>query len=109
MAYNDTVTDALTVQATKFEVPDGCEWLNGLCYALQGIGAIFGALMAIFVQRRPYIGPFHCFGIYLALQITFFICAYLMNQQMEPGDIKEVPESENASDESQRLLGQEVQ
>lgn len=32
MAYNDTVTDALTVQAAKFDVKDGCEWLNGLCY-----------------------------------------------------------------------------
>lgn len=34
MAYNDTVTDALTVQAAKFDIPDGCEWLNSLCYAL---------------------------------------------------------------------------
>ena len=34
MAYNDTVTDGMTVQAAKFDVKDGCEWLNGLCYML---------------------------------------------------------------------------
>ena len=100
MAYNDTVTDALTVQAAKFDVPDGCEWLNSICYGLQGFGAIIGALMAIFVQRRPYIGPFQCFGIYLALQMIFFICAFLMNQKMESGDIKDLPSSEGFSDES---------
>lgn len=49
MAYNDTVTDALTVQASKLGIPNGCEWLNGICYSLQGFGAITGALMAIFV------------------------------------------------------------
>ena len=32
MAYNDTVTDALTVQATKFGVKDGNENLNSLSY-----------------------------------------------------------------------------
>ena len=90
MAYNDTVTDALTVQAAKFDVKDGCEWLNGLCYMFQGIGAIFGALMAAFVQRTKDVGPFSCFGIYLGLQTVFFICAYFMNQEMEPGDIKDI-------------------
>ena len=50
MAYNDTVTDALTVQASKFDVPDAAEWLNSLCYAMQGVGAIIGALVAFYVQ-----------------------------------------------------------
>lgn len=93
MAYNDTVTDALTVQASKFDIADCCEWLNGMCYAMQGFGAIIGALMAVLVQRAPYIGPFHCFGIYLGLQITFFICALFMNKQMEPGEMKDYIES----------------
>lgn len=58
MAYNDTVTDALTVQAARVEVKGCCEWLNGMSYALQGFGAFVGALMAILVQRTSYIGPF---------------------------------------------------
>lgn len=116
MAYNDTVTDALTVQASKFDVPDGCEWLNGLCYMMQGIGAIAGALMAGFVQKTAYLGPFECFGIYMALQMTFFVLAYFMNQNMEPGEIRDLqlseppaPQAASSSadvpqDEAQRLL-----
>ena len=64
--------------------------------------------MAIFVQNRPYIGPFHCFGIYLSLQLVFFTCAYMMNQNMEPGDLTSITDtSSSEGEEAERLLGQE--
>lgn len=34
MAYNDTVTDAMTVQAAKLGVENGCENLNSLSYLM---------------------------------------------------------------------------
>lgn len=67
MAYNDTVTDALTCQASKLGVEDGTENLNTLSYLLQGIGAIAGAMMAEYVTDHKDIGPFQCFGVYLIL------------------------------------------
>jgi hypothetical protein len=58
MAYNDTVTDALTCQAAKFGVEDGNEILNSISYLMQGIGAIAGALMAMAAQDSSRIGPY---------------------------------------------------
>ena len=46
MAYSDTVTDALTVQAANKGVKNGGENLNSISYLVQGVGAITGALMA---------------------------------------------------------------
>ena len=117
MAYNDTVTDALTVQASKFGAPDGSENLNSLCYMMQGFGAISGALMAALVQTTPSIGPFDCFGIYLALQTTFFVCALFMNKKMEPGEITDLKQEEpqplelgaGADDQERLLSGPEQQ
>ena len=45
MAYSDTVTDALTVQAANKGVKNGSENLNSVSYLVQGFGAICGALM----------------------------------------------------------------
>lgn len=46
----------------------------------------------------------------MVLQVIFFICAYLMNQKMEPGEIKDIPEVDhNLSFDSQRLLELESQ
>jgi uncharacterized membrane protein len=67
MAYNDTITDALTVTASKTGVEDANENLNSICYMLQAIGAIFGAITAGFVSETDVIGPFDCFGFYLVL------------------------------------------
>ena len=58
MAYNDTVTDALTCQAAKFDVEDGNSILNAMSYCMQGVGAIAGALMAMSAQNNPNIGPY---------------------------------------------------
>jgi len=46
MAYSDTVTDALTVQAANKGIKNGNENLNSISYLIQGVGAITGALMA---------------------------------------------------------------
>ena len=51
MAYNDTITDALTVTASKTGVEDANENLNSICYMLQAIGAIFGAFVAGLVSE----------------------------------------------------------
>lgn len=53
MAYCDTVTDALTVQASKTDFEDVNESLNSFAYSMQAIGAIVGALMANMVQTNP--------------------------------------------------------
>jgi hypothetical protein len=58
MAYNDTVTDAMTVQASKSGVEDANENLNSICYMLQALGAINGAMMAGMVSKTDLIGPF---------------------------------------------------
>ena len=88
MAYNDTVTDALTVQASKKGVQDGTENLNAICYFMQAIGAIAGAFMSMFVTNTKELDCYQCFGIYLALQSLFFMSAYCMNKSLEPGEIK---------------------
>lgn len=90
MAYCDTVTDALTVQASKIGVQDGNENLNSFSYLMQAIGAIAGALMAVVVNNTDKIGPFECFGIYLILQSIFFFAALFMNKKLEPGQISNI-------------------
>ena len=69
---------------------DGNENLNCVSFLLQAVGAISGILMAIFVNNTHSIGPFQCFGIYLILQIIFFIAALLMNKELEPGQISDI-------------------
>lgn len=90
MAYCDTVTDALTVQASKIGVEDGNENLNSFSYLMQATGAISGALMAMMVSNTDKIGPFQCFGIYLVLQSIFFFAALFMNKKLEPGPISNI-------------------
>ena len=85
MAYNDTVTDAMTVMATKQGFESGCENLNSICYFMQAIGAIFGAFMSMFVTQTEALDTYQCFGIYLVLQMTLFMSAFCMNRSMEPG------------------------
>jgi hypothetical protein len=51
MAWNDTVTDALTVQVAKNSDDDISENLNSLSIIMQGIGAITGAIMASFISQ----------------------------------------------------------
>jgi len=95
MAYNDTLTDALTVQAAKFGVKDGNENLNSLSYFMQGLGAISGALMAMKANDFNF-NPYRTFGVYLVLQAFFLFFAWKMNSSMEPGEIDEAIEtSEN--------------
>lgn len=67
MAYNDTVTDAMTVQASKSGVEDGTENLNAICYFMQAVGAIAGAFMSMFAQSSKTLDPYDCFGIYMGL------------------------------------------
>ena len=68
MAYNDTVTDALTVQAAKKGIKDGCENLNSLSYLMQGFGAIMGAIISlIFSSTSKHVNPFACFSVYVGL------------------------------------------
>ena len=58
MAYNDTVTDAMTVMATKQGFEDGNENLNAICYSMQAVGAIFGAYMSMFVTKTNALDPY---------------------------------------------------
>lgn len=51
MAYNDTVTDAMTVMAAKQGFENGSENLNSICYFMQAVGAIFGAFMSMLVTK----------------------------------------------------------
>ena len=89
MAYNDTVTDALTCQAAKFGVKDGNENLNAISYLFQGIGAIVGAFISMQVKESKHFNPYSCFGVYMLLQFFFFVSALMMNKDMEPGEIEE--------------------
>jgi MFS family permease len=88
MAYNDTITDALTVQAAKFGVEDGNENLNSISYLMQGIGAICGGLISMKANDFK-LNPYHTFIIYLVLQAVFLVSACMMNSSMEPGEIVE--------------------
>ena len=90
MAYSDTVTDALTCQATAKGVKNGTENLNSIAYLFQGIGAVAGGLMAFMVQEANLVDPVQCFGIYLLLQGFFFVAALQMSNDLEPGEISEV-------------------
>ena len=92
MAYCDTVTDALTVQAAKMGGDDVNENLNSFSYAMQAIGAISGALMA---KKANTIGPFKCFAIYMVLQILFFGFTLLIDKKMEPEELDELVPQEN--------------
>jgi len=55
---------------------------------MQGVGAIIGALMAM-KSNDLNLNPYHCFAIYLVLQVIFLIAACMMNSDMEPGEIVE--------------------
>lgn len=108
MAYCDTVTDALTVQASKTDVEDVNESLNSFAYSMQAVGAIAGALMANMVQNNAAIGPFQCFGIYMCLQIFFFMSTLFMNKDLEPEELdqqvpREIQQQEGDVEESALL------
>jgi hypothetical protein len=51
MAWNDTVTDALTVQVSKNCLDDVSENLNSISIIMQGFGAISGAISASLIQE----------------------------------------------------------
>jgi hypothetical protein len=52
MAYNDTVIEALTVQAANHGVTNGSESLNTISEFSKGIGGIFGALIVLLAEEH---------------------------------------------------------
>ena len=52
MAYNDTVTEALTVQASNKGVVNGSESLNTISYLCQAFGAVIGALIVLVSEEH---------------------------------------------------------
>ena len=52
MAYNDTVTEALTVQASNKGVINASESLNTISYYFQTLGAICGALIVLISEEH---------------------------------------------------------
>ena len=97
MAYNDTVIDALTIQASKLGIDNGIENLNSISFIMQAVGAISGGLMAELISMENILGPFKCFSIYMFIQMLFFMAALLMNDKLEPGNIKEIQYLEDSS------------
>jgi hypothetical protein len=84
MAYNDTVIDALTIQASQQGVKNGNQNLNSWSFIMQALGAISGGLMAEFINLEHVLGPFKVFSVYLVLQLMFLVAAIYMNDSMEP-------------------------
>jgi|TARA_B110000285_G_C15104516_1_gene607117 hypothetical protein len=52
MAYNDTVTEALTVQASNKGVINASESLNTISFYFQTLGAICGALIVLISEEH---------------------------------------------------------
>ena len=50
MAYNDTVIDALMNQACNKGKEDGSQYLNANAFLYQAVGAISGAVIAMYYQ-----------------------------------------------------------
>ena len=85
MAYCDTVTDALSVQATKHNIKGGNENLQSMQLIAKSFGGITGCILAAIFQQSHLIDqPEICFGIYVGLQVVLFLSAFLMNQKIDP-------------------------
>ena len=80
MSYNDTVTDAVTVEICRDDEEES-ERINSLGFMMFGAGSVTGAILATYVERTKVLGPYSCFIIYMALQVIFFIPVYLMNDE----------------------------
>lgn len=86
MAYNDTVTDGLTVQATKIGHEDFSERVNSLAYILSAVGQILGTLIAWVLDKYSVFDPFMNFVVYLVIQVLFFVSASMLNKSVEPDE-----------------------
>ena len=86
MAYNDTVTDGLTVQATKIGHEEFSESVNSLAYILGAFGQIAGTIIAWLLDKYSTLDPFKNFGVYLILQAFFFVSACQLNKSVEPNE-----------------------
>lgn len=80
MSYNDTVTDAITVEICR-DNEEESERINSLGFMMFGAGSVTGAILATYVERTKVLGPYSCFIIYIGLQIMFLIPVYIMQDE----------------------------
>ena len=80
MAYCDTVTDALSAQASKHGIRDAHENLQYVEMISQAFGGVTGCLLAAAFQQSAVLNkPQNLFGVYIGLQVVLFLSAFLLN------------------------------
>jgi hypothetical protein len=79
IAYCDTVTDALTVQASNNGSKNAGDFLNGLAFGSNAFGAVSGSVVA-FIYEKEFSNPTNCFVVYLFLQVLFLTFAIQLNE-----------------------------
>ena len=82
MCYSDTVTDALTVQASIKGGKDIGALLNGISFGSNALGAVSGSVVA-FIYEKEFKNPTNCFLVYLLLQVLFLFLAIQLNDKKE--------------------------